>query len=236
MPLTDTMHDCFFAPALFVLQLVKRLNELLYEERRAKLRASACVNGTHHNAEHCRRRRHSMPVAGGYHRQRRRSRRMSLFLLPFTRQPAVPEDAPLDQQSEDWRCTPSGQHERPVYIASRVGSLARKSTEQQQGASSPNRVRGSSHIQSGLNSVTSSGCHVVSSGGSSGGNAVASAGGLLASSSTLGRLKGAVAAAPAGSAPASSAAHTGPASAAVQSGPAAAAGTAADGTEWFESF
>lgn len=207
-------------------QLVKRLNELLYEERRARLRTSASVSGAHLASAHahCRRRRHSMPVAGVYGRQRRRSRRMSLFLLPFMRQPVVPEDAPLEEHSCDWRCsTASGQHTCPIHGSACAGSQARHSAEQHQRgavhAGSPHRSRCS-------NLANSSGCHVVSGeGGSSSSNAVVSAGGLLASSSAFGCHKAALAAAPAG--------HSG-STAAAASGLVAGAG--ADGTEWFESF
>lgn len=166
-----------------------------------------------------------MPVAGVYGRQRRRSRRMSLFLLPFMRQPAVPEDAPLEEHSCDWRCsTASGQHTCPMLHGSAcAGSQARHSAEQHQRggvhAGSPHRSRCS-------NLASSSGCYEVSGecgSNSSSSNAVVSAGGLLAGSSTFGRFKPAPAAAPAG--------YLGP-TAAGRSGVA----TRADGTEWFQSF
>jgi hypothetical protein len=224
---------CCAVPALCVcsvcvLQLVVRLNELLYEERRARMHypaANTTLLGPKDTA--CRRRRHSMPIASGHSKQRRRSRRMSLFLLPFTRQPVVPEDAPLEQQVGDW-CNRSGQHACPVHSAAAAAvpgpsSQGRGSLEQLAGSAggdSPQRhCSDRLLLSSTLNSAGNSGC-MVSSAGSGSGNAIAHAGGLLASSSTLARLKGATsAAAPAGS---SAPEHTGRA--------------APDGTEWFESF
>jgi hypothetical protein len=94
-------------------QLIKRLNELLFEERRARhaaqqRRAGAAGGGGGGGAgggsssgdgnDNGRRRRHSMPVSGAP-RLRRMSRRLSLF-LPFSRPPAVPEDTPLQQQQQ----------------------------------------------------------------------------------------------------------------------------------------
>jgi hypothetical protein len=212
------------------------------------LRASAGVHGVHHSSnssnQHCRRRRHSMPIAG-YSRQRRRSRRMSLFLLPFTRQPVVPEDAPLDQQLDDWRCTTSGQHVCAVHSTGGPGSQGRSSSEQQSSCGSPHRLRGSSLPQS--SGVNSSGCHVSMSGCSSAANSAGvaaaseSAGGLLSNGGALARLKGVLtAAASAGSTPVSAVhvgSEAGPAPArGAQSGPAAAGEVSGDGTEWFESF
>jgi hypothetical protein len=84
-------------------QVVKQLNELLYEERRARLKGTAAAAAAARRGDGAgaqgssRQRRHSTPVGG---KRRRRSRRFSLFVLPFTRQPAVPEDAPYDEQRD----------------------------------------------------------------------------------------------------------------------------------------
>jgi len=191
--------------------------------------------------ENCRRRRHSMPVPGNV-RQRRRSRRMSLFLLPFTRQPAVPEDAPLDQQLDDWRCTVSGNDSCQAHAGSAPGQ-GRNSADQAVSSSAAGgspvgqRGRGSSGhgLVSGFGSGSisgahaSSGAHATSGPTSSNSNAAASAGGLLVSISTLSRLKAggaAGAAAPAGSSQFASVGQD-------VSGDTTAFG---DGTEWFQSL
>lgn len=214
-------------------QLVKRLNELLYEERRARLRASAGMAPppvTH--SDTCRRRRHSMPVSGNV-RQRRRSRRMSLFLLPFTRQPVVPEDAPLDQQmDEEQDNNPSISRGCAAAVRSARNSGGHASCHAASSSAEHPRRSGSLH---GASSVLNSGHSSAAAAGggtgecasaSSNSNVVMSAGGLLASSSTLSRLKGAggVSGSRGMSAPAL----------VVQAGAAGAA--AGDGTEWFQSF
>lgn len=80
------------------LQVLKRLNEMLYEVRRARgTQPQQCCPHCSDGSSQSRRRRHSMPAVGSA-RQRRLSRRLSLF-MPFSRQPAaVPEHAPLEPQ------------------------------------------------------------------------------------------------------------------------------------------
>lgn len=229
---------CLSVCCVCVMQLVQRLNELLYEERRARLRATVGAVPAHHAQECRRRRRHSMPVAFG-NRQRRRSRRMSLFLLPFARQPVVPEDAPLEEQVDRWPL--SGAH-APAHHSAAGGahshSAGRSCAQQQQQAATCSpapRVRCSSFALSwgAQRTIESGEGHACGSGGgSSTGNAVASSGGLLASTGAISRLKGMVgvsgsAAAPAGSGSLPSGAHSGPAAANTAGG---------DGTEWFESL
>lgn len=207
-------------------QVLRRLNELLYQERRARLKANAAAGGgggspaataAAQQQAACRRRRHSMPLVGGVDgRQRRRSRRFSLFLLPFTRPPAVPEDAPLVD------CPACPHHDS----ATGVPTAAALRSQQQA------RPGGSSSSSGGLlplgaAGAGSSGSHAVAQHASvrgasldgtaagascSSSHAAVSTGGLLTSSSAPGRLR------------------------ASGSGAAAPAGDATDSNEWFQSF
>lgn len=98
--LSTTACDFIHCACTARLQLLKRLNEMLYEVRRQRqLNSSSSSSASRHpinGTPSSRPRRHSMPAVGAG-RKRRASRRLSLF-LPFARQPvAVPEHEPLEQ-------------------------------------------------------------------------------------------------------------------------------------------
>uniref|UniRef100_A0A383WJZ4 Protein kinase domain-containing protein n=1 Tax=Tetradesmus obliquus TaxID=3088 RepID=A0A383WJZ4_TETOB len=159
-------------------QLLKRLNELLYEVRRVRAlelqqQNSSSAAGSSDSASQCRRRRHSMPVVGSG-RQRRMSRRLSLF-LPFSRQPAaVPEHEPLEPSSGDGNGSSSAQARvgsgaSPVAAAAAAAPPAASPAAAAAAAARARRASGSTSSSSGTHA---SGSLAAGTGSSTSGHAV----------------------------------------------------------------
>lgn len=163
---------------LRALQLLKRLNELLYEVRRVRAlelqqQNSSSAAGSSDSASQCRRRRHSMPVVGSG-RQRRMSRRLSLF-LPFSRQPAaVPEHEPLEPSSGDGNGSSSAQARvgsgaSPVAAAAAAAPPAASPAAAAAAAARARRASGTTSSSSGTHA---SGSLAAGTGSSTSGHAV----------------------------------------------------------------